>query len=166
MLDLEGGEGDHVGGRVLEHHGYLREARPELLDHAPELRGDLVRRGLREDRAHHGGDQRLGALRHAVSRLRFKWVRQRLPLLAGQQRVDRVREAAVVVGDDQLHAGEASFHETLEEDPPGSLILSRPGVEPYDLAVAFTVHGRGTTQAHLTMRPPSRTRTASASSHR
>jgi hypothetical protein len=42
VLDREGGEGGHVGGRTFEQFRRLREACLELLDDATQLGGDLL----------------------------------------------------------------------------------------------------------------------------
>jgi hypothetical protein len=64
-----------------------------------------------------------------------------LPAGAGQQRVDRLGEATVVVRDDELHTGEAALRKIGQEDPPGGLVLACEGVAAADLAVAVAVHG-------------------------
>ena len=138
----EGGEGGYVRTRIAEYLRHLREARPELFDHAGQLGGHLLRGRLREDGAHHGGDEGLRALRHPAEQVAHEVGPTALPAGTGQERVDRLGQASVVVGD-QLHAAEPAAREVPEERPPGGLVLAREEVEAEDLAVAVGVHGTG-----------------------
>ena len=46
-----------------------------------------------------------------------------LPRRAGQGRADRVDEAGMRVGGDELHAAQAAGDETAKERQPGSTVL-------------------------------------------
>ena len=62
---------------------------------------------------------------------------------AAEHLADRLLEAGVGVGDDQLHAGEAALDEAAQEAAPERFGLGLADVEADHLAVAGLVHGVG-----------------------
>ena len=79
---------------------------------------------------------------------------------------DRRLQAGVGVGDGQLHAGQAAGDQAAQELAPERLGLGLADVEADHLAPAGLVHAVGDTTPCATTRPPSRTFSTLASSHR
>jgi hypothetical protein len=67
--------------------------------------------GLREDRAHDGGEGLAGALRHRREQIAHEVDKAALPRGAVEHRADRLRQPFVRVRDDQAHAGEVALHQ-------------------------------------------------------
>jgi hypothetical protein len=62
-----------------------------------------------------------------------------LPGSAGQDRADRVHQAGVGVGDDQLDAGQAAGGQGAQEGEPAGAVLGGGDVDAEDLAVPVGV---------------------------
>jgi hypothetical protein len=66
-----------------------------------------------------------------------------LPRGATEHRVDRVAQARVSVGDDELHALEPARSQPAQEGQPPGAVLGGDDVEAQDLAAAIVVHADG-----------------------
>ncbi len=140
MLDRERAERQDVIGGVQHDVGELAEADLGQAGHdVAELRPRRVTVGLLEDRAHEGGDHRPVTLRHPTSQVGHEVGSAPLPGGLRQHRDDRRFDAAVGVGDDQLHAGQAAGHQRAQEPRPGGRGLGGDDVEPDDLSTALDV---------------------------
>ncbi len=85
-------------------------------------------------------DHRLRAARHAGQQVPHAMGAAALPRRAGQNTGDRCLEPFVRVGDDELHAGEATRHEGTQERAPPGAVLGRDHVDAEHLSVAVCVH--------------------------
>jgi hypothetical protein len=72
-----------------------------------------------------------------------------LPRRTGERGGDGVLEAAVGVGDHELHAGQATGHEATQEGRPARSVLAGHDVDAQDLPLAVGVHGRGDDGRHV-----------------
>jgi hypothetical protein len=63
-----------------------------------------------------------------------------LPAGARQGRADRLGQAAVGVGGDQRHAGQAAGGQVAEERQPAGAVLGGGDLQPEDLPVPVSVH--------------------------
>ena len=66
-----------------------------------------------------------------------------LPRGAGQHRRDRLLQALVRIGDDQLHTGQPTGHQVTQKRRPARAVLAGEHVYPEDLPVAIGVTGGG-----------------------
>src|SRR3954453_20648547 len=70
-----------------------------------------------------------------------------LPTGALEVDLDRLDQAAVVVGDHQVHPAQAAALEALEQGTPTGFALAVPDLEPEDLAVPLRGDARGDQRA-------------------
>ena len=91
--------------------------------------------GLVEDGAHHGGDPRLRRLGHLGQQVAQVVGAAALPRRAGQGGADRVDQAAVGVGDDQPHPGQATGGQGAQERQPAGAVLLEDDVQAEDFAL-------------------------------
>jgi hypothetical protein len=75
---------------------------------------------------------------------------------AWQHCADRVNQAAVGVGDDQLDTKEAEGDQRAHEGEPAGVIFLRADAQAEDLAAAICVHATAIRAWTLKLRPPSR----------
>ena len=68
-----------------------------------------------------------------ASRLRAKWTRQRWCAAPWKERLQRLDQAGVLVGDDQPHPGQAALLRRGQEAAPEHLVLAVADVEAEDL---------------------------------
>ena len=68
-----------------------------------------------------------------ASRLRAKWTRHRWCAAPWKRPLQRGHQAGVLVGDDQLHPGQAALLEAEQEAAPERLVLAVADVEAEDL---------------------------------
>ena len=95
--------------------------------------------GLGEDRAHHRRDEALRALGDARQEVAHEVAAAALPSGARERGGDRVDQAGVRVGADQLHAGEAARDQAAHEREPSGPVLGGDHIEPERLAEAVPV---------------------------
>jgi hypothetical protein len=63
-----------------------------------------------------------------------------LPGRTRQRRPDRLDQAAVGIGDDQLDSGQATGDQTPQERQPAGAVLGRGDLHPEDLPAPIGVH--------------------------
>src|SRR6266508_1823826 len=147
VLGRERAERGDVGSGVGEDARRLGECLLELGDHPVELRADLGRGGLGEDRADQGGHHGLGRLGDVGLQVAHEVGATPLPRRSGKRCPNRMHQAQVIIGDHELHTGEASYHEVPEERRPARAVLGGEDVEAQDLpppvAVDRRPHHRG-----------------------
>ena len=161
MLRRERHVGEDVVLAVVHQRGQLWPAGPELVgDLAPGL-PSVVLVGLQEGLAQGRGDHRVLALRHVGERvahpstaeLSIRSRRDGDPKIAeghaaalpsgAEDTGDRLLEPFVGIGDDQLHALQATAHQGLEEARPESLGLGGTHLQADDLAAPVRVNRHG-----------------------
>jgi hypothetical protein len=108
---------------------------------ADERAGRLAGLGA-EERAQKGGDHALLVLAHVPERLAQEVDGASLPGTP-EHLADRLLEAGVRVGDDQLHAAQAALNERAQEGAPEGLRLGLADVEGDHLPIAGLVHAVG-----------------------
>ena len=124
-LVREAGEREQVLAGVVEVLGGVGELRGDGVDDPAELVAHRGGVGLVEDGAHHGGDPRLRRLGHLGEQVAQVVGAAALPGRAGQGGADRVDQAAVGVGDDQPHPGQAAGGQRAQERQPAGAVLLR-----------------------------------------
>ena len=107
----------------------------ERVDDLGVLGADRGGVGLLEDGADQGGDPRLGGLGHPGEQVALVVGPAALPGGAGQHGGDRVHQAGVGVGGDQLHAGQAAGDQAAQERQPARAVLGAGHVDAEDLPV-------------------------------
>jgi hypothetical protein len=122
----------------------------------------LARLGV-EDRSDQRGEHRLLLLARVPERLAEEMDGAALPRRA-EHLADRVLQSFVRVGDDQLHAGQATLDQAAEEVAPERLRLRFAAVEAITSRRPDSCTPCAITKHFLTTRPPFRTFSTFASS--
>ena len=139
-LTREIGERQQIGAGVVEVLSRGRELLLNRRDDPGELLPDGVGVRLVEHRAHERSDPRLGGLGHLREQIAQVMRAAPLPRRAGQRSPDRSDQAAVRIGDDQLHARQATGRQRSEEGEPARAVLVRAHVQAQHFAAAVGVH--------------------------
>ena len=134
----EAGEREDLGLRFVHQRPDLGKRRGELVADLVPRCVDGLRVGLGEDRAEHRGDHvgvGLGDVRQEVA-----GEVDPAPLVRGalEGPLERLHEAGVLIGDDQLHTAQAALFEAEQEAAPERLVLAVPDVESEDLPRAVS----------------------------
>jgi hypothetical protein len=141
------GEGEDLGARLLQQRSGLGEAALELRQHPGVLLADRVRVGLREDRAHHRGDEALRRLGDAREQIAHEVGAAALPGRTRQRGCDRIDEPGVGVRGHQEDAAEAPRDQAAQEGKPGGAVVLGDDVQAERLAEAVPVDGNGVDDA-------------------
>src|SRR6266545_543980 len=133
VVDGEAVEGEQVVLASLQHRCDLRQWRLEPRDRITDELARLLARLDVEDRPDQRGQHRLLLAAGVPERLAQEMDGAALPWTAEHLR-DRILQAFVRVGDDELYAGEAALDQRAEEVPPERLRLALPAVKADHLA--------------------------------
>jgi hypothetical protein len=131
----EPAESQEVLGGLGEHGGDLGELAFEHAGDLVELGAHVLRVGLGEDGAHGSGDHLGGALGDPGEQVAHEGHAAALPGGADEDRLDRGFQAEVVIGNHELHPGETSRAQSLEEGSPERLIFAVANLDAEHLAV-------------------------------
>ncbi len=148
-LPREGGEGQQVVLGGVQVGCGLGEFGLQRVQDVPHLCLDRVGVGLFEDRPQQRGHPGLGRLRDLAQQVPRVVGAAALPRGAGQHRTDRVDEAGVGVGDDELDAGQATGDQGTQEGQPAGAVLGGGDVQAEDLAVAVGVDADRDQRVHV-----------------
>ena len=147
VLGRERQVGEHIVLALVHQVGEFGPARSELIgDLTPDLSGGRLV-GLQEGLAQGGGDDGVLAFRHMGQGVAHPVDSAALPGRA-QYPGDRLLEALVGIGDDQLHALEATADQGLEEAGPKGFRFGRADLKPDDLTPAVGVDRDGDYRRH------------------
>jgi hypothetical protein len=124
VTDRERGEGQQLRSSVAEHSLQLGELAAQHPGDHVQLFVDMVGVGLGEDGADGGGDHLGRALGDLGEQVAEEVDPAALDGGAGHGGLDRLSEAEVGVGDDQLHPGQASGLQAPQELGPGGTVLA------------------------------------------
>ena len=156
MLGGEGQVGQDVMLALVHQGSELGPTRPELVGDLPPGLASGVGVGLEEGLAQGGGDHGVLALRHVGQGVPHQVDAAALPGGA-EDAGDRLLEAFVGIGDDQLHAFQAAPDQALEEARPERLRLRRADLSPMISRRPSVLAATAIIAATETIRPPSRT---------
>jgi hypothetical protein len=136
----EAGEGEQVFAGFAHHLLHLGQLPAEHAGDGLELLGDVFGVELSEHGADRGGDH-LGVLaRHLGEDVQHEWDPAPLPGRTQHDRPDRLFQAGVGVGDDQLHPTQPAGLQAAEERGPEGAVLGVADVEAEDLPAAVAGH--------------------------
>src|SRR6516165_3030325 len=136
VLCWEGHVGQHVVLAVVYQRGELGPARAQLIGDVPPGLVCSAGVGLQEGLTDCGGDHGVLALGYMRQSVAHPMHATALPA-STEDAADRVAQAVVSVGDDQLDAFEATLDQALQKSRPERLGLRGTNAEPEDLASAF-----------------------------
>ncbi len=137
MDTREGGEGQHFGFGLIHVGPDLGDAGGELVTDLFPAGGDGGGVGLGEDRAEQRRDHVHLVLGHHGEQVAGEMDPAPLMPHTVEGACDRGHQAGVLIGDDELHSGQASALQMGEELAPEHLVLAVADIQPEDLPPAL-----------------------------
>jgi hypothetical protein len=143
VADREAGEGQQLLGGVAEHALQLGELAAEHPRDDVQLLVHMLGIRLSKARADGRGDHLGGALRNLGEHVSEEVDPAALDGGAGHGGLDRLSQAKVGVGDDQLHPGQPTGLQRAQERRPERPILAVAHAEAEHLPATITTHPSG-----------------------